>query len=352
MKQIVILSIVAVLCTLMLCWIVSNPTKIDGKVPMRVWSTLEAYKEKHSQGMELQDMLQPLQGNVVSTVPSRLIYLVQTESCLPDHLTSVEAFGDVLACQCDVLVLGYKEACRETALPNVDYLFNSSTTWASGRNLLLKAAMRKSEKYLYYIFMDDDIVLNTTTKQQNPWREFEDFLKRIEPAVASVETFPKSRCLPAVYNARKDQGCGLDETAECLPVVRIDPAYNAFHYQAVEYLLPYFNRFDADTWWASGVYITVKCEIMFRGQVVIHTILRAINTLHRPYPRNAYDTASIVNEVVAELPKEYQESSLVMEWKRDGLKHQQISSTLCLPPPSPHMPIKPYAHFDGKAEGL
>ena len=62
--------------------------------------------------------------------------------------------------------------------PNIEYLYNSSTTWATGRNLVYKVAMKRSEKYLYYIFMDDDIVFKKRTKK-NPWREFEDFLKRI-----------------------------------------------------------------------------------------------------------------------------------------------------------------------------
>ncbi len=285
---------------------------------------------------------------MVSTVPtSRFLYLVQTESCLPDHLKAVEAFGNASACQCDVLVLGYIEVCRDTALRNVEYLFNSSTTWTTGRNLLYEAAMRRSQKYLYYIFMDDDIVLQTTVRNQNPWREFEDFLGRIEPAVASVEIAYSNRCLPLVYKARK--GCGLNKTEEYLPAVRFDPAYNAFHYHAVEYLLPYSNRFDAYNWWASGEYIQVKGELMFRGQVVIHTIIRAINPVHRPYPRyrlNGNNITAIVNELVAELPKVYQTSSLALGWKRDVFKHFITSSTLCLPPPPPHMPIKPYAHFN------
>ncbi len=199
--------------------------------------------------------------------------------------------------------------------------------------------------------MDDDIVLSTTTKYQNPWREFETFLKKIQPAVAAVDTFPEHQCLPMVYKARKVQGCGLNKSAECLPVVAYDPAFIAFHYQAVEYLLPYPEKFDAETWWASGLLVEVKSEIMFRGQVVIHTGLHANNSIHRPYPRRfKHGHNFIINEVVAELPTKYQESSLALEWKRDGIiKHQRNSATLCLPPPLPHMPIKPYAHFNTTA---
>ncbi len=274
--------------------------------------------------------------------PMKFLYLVQTEACLPDRLGSVDALGNPLACNCDVLVLGYKEACNDTSLPHVHYLFNSSTTWSSGRNQLYESAMKRSETYLYYIFMDDDIVL-VKAENKNPWREFEEFLKRVEPAVAALE-LDVNKCLPPVYRARL--ACGLNETTEYLPIVRFDPAFNAFHYQAVTYLLPYITKYDPVTIWASGFYGRVKAELMFRGQVVMHNVLRATNPLHRDYPRKRYDAAPIVNEIEAQLPEKYQKSQLLQEWKRDGLRHQQLSSTLCLPPPPPHMPIKPYAHFE------
>ena len=276
----------------------------------------------------------------------RFLYLTQTESCLPDHLESVEAFGNALSCQCDVLVLSYKQACGKTVSPNIEYLYNSSTTWTTGRNLLYKAAMKRSEKYLYYIFMDDDIVLKKSARK-NPWREFEDFLKRIEPAVAVVDV-DSHPCLTDVYTARKNQGCVLKEPAEYLPAVHFDPAFNAFHYQSVEYLLPYPNRYDASSWWRSSVYVEIKCEILFRGQVVLPTTLRALNQLHRPYPRKMLDASgllSVINEVDAELPRTYQNTTLLQGWRRDRHHHELLSSTLCLPPPPPHMPIKPYAHF-------
>ncbi len=170
------LKIVAVLVILMfvsVCWFLlygSNAYAMPlPAVSMGAHGDIEA-SLKLSQGIGIKGMLSALQGNLVLTVPSRLLYLVQTENCLPRKLKSVEAFEDPLACQCDVLVLSYKEVCYDSALPNIECLFNSSTTWASGRNLLFEAAMRRSEKYLYYIFMDDDIVLKTTTANQNPWR--------------------------------------------------------------------------------------------------------------------------------------------------------------------------------------
>ena len=54
---------------------------------------------------------------------------------------------------------------------------------------------------------------------------------------------------------------------------------------------------------------------------------------------------AMVKEIGGELPKEYQNTSLIMEWKKKGRNHELTSTTLCLPPPLPHKPIQPYAHF-------
>ena len=55
-----------------------------------------------------------------------ILYLLQTEECLPSHLKSV--FVNSSACPCDVVVLSYKKVCTDTSLSNVKYLFNRSTT--------------------------------------------------------------------------------------------------------------------------------------------------------------------------------------------------------------------------------
>ena len=113
--------------------------------------------------------------------PSRFLYLLQTESCLPDGLRSIEALGNATACHCDVLVLSYKQTCNDTPPAHVEYISASSpTSWSEGRNLLFGVAMGRSEKYLYYIFMDDDLHLKSKSRHnrdsRNLWRVFETFL--------------------------------------------------------------------------------------------------------------------------------------------------------------------------------
>ena len=94
--------------------------------------------------------------------------------------------------------------------------------------------MKRSKKYLYYIFMDDDIDLKTIMIYKataNPWRVFENFLRR---AVGAVDTDQNDR-VGRTYKARQLQGCGLKEPQEYIPAVQYDWAFNAFHYQAVDY---------------------------------------------------------------------------------------------------------------------
>ena len=148
--------------------------------------------------------------------PSRFLYLLQTESCLPDGLRSIEALGNATACHCDVLVLSCKQTCNDTPPAHVEYISASSrvpTSWSEGRNLLFGVAMGRSEKYLYYIFMDDDLHLKSKSHHnrdsRNLWRVFETFLRRIEPAVGALDT-NEDDWVRRAYKARQLLGCSIE----------------------------------------------------------------------------------------------------------------------------------------------
>ena len=255
---------------------------------------------------------------------SRFLYLVQTEGCLPPQLNSIEVIGHSSTCQCDVLILSYKHKCDDEPSEHITYIFNPSVSWNAGRNLLLETARERKNKYLYYIFMDDDITLTLERKSQNPWRLFENFLKQIEPAVAAVRIKNLWICdLKAMHKSRKRFGCGLTTEVDNLPTPFFDPAINAFHHQAIKHILPYTTRFDDVSWWWSGWYAAIKSEVMFPGQVVVHTKLIGINNKHRSYPRKSPDSEAdwlaIINEARSDLPECYQNATLLDEWLRDEI---------------------------------
>ena len=280
----------------------------------------------------------------------QFLVLVQTESCLTSHLSSEEAFGNATFCQCDVLVLTFKRECNETSPAHIKYVFKPGTTWNEGRNFLYEVGKNRSEMYLYYIFTDDDVMF-TTELSINPWRTFLDFLLDVEPAVGVVDF---------IWNVEEGVGaverleCGIDiNSTNYISAPNFDSAFNAFHYQAIDYILPYPTQFDKLSWWYSGYYSKVKCDIMFPGQVLMFTKIIAVNTQHRPYPRrDPLDSPNwniIIREVEAPLPEKYRNSELLKAWKRLGMKNEDKSASYCFPLPAPHKPIRPFSYLESMA---
>jgi hypothetical protein len=209
--------------------------------------------------------------------------------------------------------------------------------------------MKRSKKYLYYIFMDDDIDLEEKVKNNltNPWRAFEDFLGRVKPAVGAVDT-NTNQWVPKTYEARRVHGCGLHAMPEYMTAVYYDAAFNAFHYNAVKHILPYPSKYDSTSWWFSK-YIIIKSKILFPRQSVTHTGILAMNPKHRPYPRNnpnKHQFLDIISMIQADIPRWYKNSSLLVEWEDVcGYRSKYGTSSrliTCLSPALPRMPIKYY----------
>ena len=318
-------------------WEMKPELLINRPIP---WRTVYIYQEELDDGRDI-----PPPIEVSGAKPSRLLYLVLTESCLPNNLSSAKVIGDPSICNCDVLVLSYRSACNETTLAHVGYIFNSSTSWGTGRNLLFEVAKRRKEKYLYYIFIDDDVILISKIKKKNPWRIFEAFLNRVEPAIGAIDNtwYP---FLQIGIDARKMLGCN-PVTSDYVPSARFDGAFNAFHYQAADYVLPYLAKFDEHNWSLADLYTGMKMEIYFAGQSVLHTQLYITNPKHRPYARREMTSiyvVSLLDIIEQELPVKYRNSSVLSDWKNDRFGHVFHSKTYCLPPPPPHTPIKPFAY--------
>ena len=285
-----------------------------------------------------------------SSEPSRILYLLQTEECLPSQLRT--ALGNSSACQCDVVVLSYRNICNDTSLPHVRYLFNSSTTWTTGRNLLFYTNIhKKSDRYLYYIMMDDDIHLKWRKRWEqefetkDPWRCFEEFLRGTTPAIATLEL--SEALLIHIENIHIKKHCCME--LEYTTTVRYDGAFHAFHYQAVEYVLPYWDQLDNVSWYYSQLHLFTWTEVVFRGQVLVHRQLMAYNPMHRPYPRlGNYSSVlpAIIKDIRERLPAKCQNASLLGQSERVGFEHLHTESpTYCLPPPPPKQAIIPFENF-------
>ena len=331
------------LLSLVICFAVlreKNPAMASWKDRPTPQRTVFIYREEFDDGRDI-----PPPCKVPGMKPSRFLYLVQTESCLPSNLKSSETIGDPEICNCDVLVLSYSEVCREQPLDHVEYIFKSQTTWSMGRNHLFRAAMSRKEKYWYYIFIDDDVILESLENDHQPWRKYENFLRHVEPAVGGLDC----TCYPFLeyaHIARSMQGCGpMPSLYYSSP--RFDAAFNGFHYQAVEYILPYLEKYDYHSWSLAALYASIKIEIFFAGHAVLPTRLYVTSLKHRPYPRNAFTNSlliSILDIVEYELPTKYRNSSVLAAWRKSKFSHEHNSRTFCVSPAPPHTPIKPFAY--------
>ena len=327
--------------------------------PLRMWllGTIRVEDEPMDQRGEALAVQQPVTTETrPRPKPSRpkqraerkFVYMMNTEQCLPDHLASSEAIGNATACDCEVIVLSYKRPCNDTSLRHVEYLYDPSPSVGSGRNMLYEAAMARDQRFLYYIIMDDDVQLEAKDKLKipNPWRAFERSLLLYEPAVAgSTWTTNGKRgddclwCLKTIFSDKKHLGCKFSSSSDFIPVVHFDAAFSAFHRRAAAHILPYVTTFENISVIFRQKIVVMKAEIMFRGSVVAHTSVTALNTKHREtVPKGQPSPSQMLTLLeVAEkgLPEEYKRSSVAREWREHGINHTHMSSTLCLKPLKP-----------------
>ncbi|KAL5515373.1 hypothetical protein EMCRGX_G000531 [Ephydatia muelleri] len=275
----------------------------------------------------------------------RFLYLVQTEGCLPTALRTNEALGNGNL-DFHVLVLSYRQPCDDRSLPHMEYVFNASTTWTTGRNLLFTLAMKRNITYLYYIFMDDDATAVDIRTNAVAWRAFEGFLQSMEPAVMALD-LPGQDYSAKVLQIHKDRGCVMEEL-EYVTGLWYDAMVNAFHYKAVKHLLPYIAAFDKQTWWASQMALIVRTEILFRGQLLLHRFIRCTGSQNRPYPRDLNFTPNMYSQFTQGLDAHIAEGcvskcaqAMIERWMTSRNENGWTSSTLCLPPPPPHDPVEP-----------
>jgi len=189
----------------------------------------------------------------------RFVYLVQTKRELPYSLQGL--YGP----DSDVIFLSWEKATDHST-------FFPFSTWSNGRNRLFKKVYNTD--YRYYIFLDDDVVLETTKlyrgEPKNPWRIFEEYLLRYEPAVGAT-----SYHFHLPLNNEKIQ-----------TIYAFDPLVTAIHKEALDVLLPYCDLYDHISWWNSFIFVMHLAAVLYKSHVLQFNILHAKNMLSRSYQRS------------------------------------------------------------------
>ncbi len=315
---------------------------------IRFYSSLHTMAITTEQTNAIEIVTTERQANGAEITPTRFLYLTQTENCIPTYLRSPTVIGDSETCQCDVIILSYKNECKDTSLPHVQYIFNSSksTTWTVGRNLLYEAAKERKEKYIHYIFMDDDVKLKKfdAKNTRNPWRMFEESLKTFQPAVVNVHFDNTKKFSKETFPERLN--C---ELTGYIQIYRMDAIFNAFHYQAIDHILPYTPKYDSVSWWYSQLYTIIRCNILFNKEVVVDPRLGVENLKHRKYPQDplTQDTYNnVVSDIRSETPEKYLNSvePILQQWLTDRDPKSLLGQQTCKRDLSVH-PYRPYKNL-------
>ncbi len=184
-------------------------------------------------------------------------------------------YPDLPAPQNDILLLTWREP--NLAFPSIHY---PGSTWNEGRNCLLaKALALEAERgipYRYLIFLDDDCQLEEDGELAaalglpltgNPFRTFERFLLRWEPAVGYAR-----------YDWQH-----LEPGREVNLGNNFDALFNAFHREAVPFLLPYYTGFDAESWLYSQMLVSHLASMALHPYRIQCNLVRATNRNRHGY---------------------------------------------------------------------
>jgi hypothetical protein len=213
------------------------------------------------------------------------VYLIQSESEMPYH--------DLPDEHNDIILLTWK-----TPSDRKDAIFYPKSTWNEGRNRLLKEAVSRKIGYLYYIFLDGDCIVKEDPELAkalnielcgNPFRTFEKYLLEWQPAIG--------------YSRYSWQ---YDEPGAAVNLgYNFDALFNAFHCEAVPFLLPYYTGFDCESWLYSQHIINHLAALLYNCHRIQFNVITTHNLNRKSYARRkkywTLPTTFLVNAISSDL---------------------------------------------------
>ncbi|CAF1575743.1 unnamed protein product [Rotaria magnacalcarata] len=182
------------------------------------------------------------------------------------------------------------------------------TTWTTARNLLYQSALaeelRQGWRWAYFNFADGDIqfVCPFAQKFLNANQTNEDgfIIARHFRSLVNIQPFPNNRTnsnlcfiLMDAFLLSVSPAIGV-VAGMMIPIVfdglvaeivyHVDAMFNAFHRDALDFLLPYCPRYDAHSWWKSQAILIYRSLCLY-GHAIQFNAIQISARKHRPYPR-------------------------------------------------------------------
>ena len=208
------------------------------------------------------------------------VYLVQTSGGIPLSYSWIKDKNRI--------ILSYKHNTPETDI------FYPGSSWTDGRNRLFEIAT-KNNKYDYYVFLDDDLGI-TPEKIE----EFESSLNNFTdyPPVVLPKMWKYNEG-KTTYKIKYNRKGLQNNNFKFQTVDWFDAAFNAFHKDAINKLLPYDNTYDKQSWHYSQLLLIFKSNFLYYNKI---TQMNNINILenrnHSPYPKDFSNVSRVVDEYI------------------------------------------------------
>ena len=81
---------------------------------------------------------------------------------------------------------------------------------------------------------------------------------------------------------RRRRNCGMNATVTVLPTIFYDQNLNAYHYKAIDHILPYRTLYDNMSWYVTEKRLMSVVEMRFRGQGLLFAPVTVCNKKQRP----------------------------------------------------------------------
>ncbi|MBI5589296.1 MAG: hypothetical protein HY881_02315 [Deltaproteobacteria bacterium] len=213
------------------------------------------------------------------------VYMIQSESDMP--------YCDLPDEHNDIILLTWKKPSDRKGA-----IYYPQSTWNEGRNRLLKEAVSRNAEYLYYIFLDGDCLVKEDGELAralniklcgNPFRTFEKYLLEWEPAVGYSR-----------YSWQYEK-----PGAEVNLGYNFDALFNAFHREAISFLLPYYTGYDCESWLYSQHIINHLTALLYNSHRIQFNVITTRNANRKSYAhRKKYWTLPatfLMNAVTSDL---------------------------------------------------
>ena len=193
------------------------------------------------------------------------------------------------------------------------------TTWTTARNLLYRIALieeqRQGWRWAYFNFGDGDIQVSCSlpNKLLNTNQSIGDELILAQQYRALIDThrslnvnITTDQCFilvdtflltvsPAIATLNGMLIPPLSDAFLAQIVYHVDAMFNAFHRDALSFVLPYCPRYDARTWWSSQAILVYRSLCLF-GHSIQFNAVSVVRQRHRPYPQKG-DPWAIDNDM-------------------------------------------------------